>query len=116
MGEPIAKKLCSSLKKTSKKHPWIDFSTSEADMERHRKGFGPQNTKASNDWAVQNFEVWREARKASKPHKSCPGVLLSDYASQVDCWLCFYLVETREEDGSPYSPKMFCLLLAGLQP
>jgi len=71
-GQPKAKRLHLSLNKKSKERAQFNFSTSEVDVERHRKGFCPQNTKASNDWALRNFEQWRQARNALKPGESCP--------------------------------------------
>jgi len=95
--QPKAKRLRLSLNKKSMESARFDFSTSEVDVERHRKGLCPQNTKASNDRALCNFEQRRQARNALKSGKSCAeDILLNDDVSQVDRWLCTYLHKKRQ--------------------
>ena len=93
-----------------------DFSTTSEEVERHRQGFCPRNTKATTNWSVRNFEQWRQARNAAVADESCPSnILLSDNVSDLDYWLCKYLVETRREDGLRYPPRTLHALLSGIQ-
>lgn len=113
---PIPKRKRLSLKKKPKATERYDFAVSEDDVERHRKGYCPKNTKINTDWAVRSFHQWREARHSSKPTDSCPpNILLSDDVSELDRWLYRYLTETRKTDGSEYPPRTLYLLLTGVQ-
>ena len=81
------------------------------------KGVVPENTKRRNAWARKNFTDWAESRNSSVLNSDgdVPVDLLeSQDAILVNKWLCKYIMETRQSDGTPYPPKSLYSLLCGL--
>ena len=75
----------------------------------------PANTMKANLWAFNNFQAWVAARKESHPSDPVPDNLLSSSDAETLCrFLCLYVMETRQEDGTCYPPIMIYSLLCGL--
>ena len=103
--EPAAKKVDNRF--------LFDVTTEE--LENFMEGGCPKNTTKSNEWAIRNFEAWRDARNKRFPEDLCPLDNLFDDKKVACQWLCRYVSETRKSDGAEYTPRSLYLLLAGLQ-
>ena len=72
-------------------------------------------TKYATDWAVRNFNTWRKSRNESITTCSVPLDLLENSnIHDLNHWLSFYIVETRNCRGEKYPPKTLYQLLSGL--
>ncbi len=87
----------------------------DATMKIAKQGVVPSNTRSSNQWALKNFEAWMTTRNA-RNSEQVPHDLLQSHDAKVVCkWLCYYIQETRKEDGEPYPPKTLKQLLCGIK-
>ncbi len=63
-----------------------------------------------NAWALRNFDAWKAATNKKHPDKPVPeGVFVS--STTVCEWLCKFVLEMRQENGSP---KLLYSILCGL--
>ena len=75
----------------------------------------PKNTDYSTKWALRNFEEWRKHRSSLYPETPVPcNLLQSGLPEELNTWLSYYVVETRNSKGDPYPPKTIYQLLTGL--
>ena len=75
----------------------------------------PTTTKYSTNWGVRNFNTWRKSRNESVTTCSVPLDLLENSnIHDLNHWLSFYVVETRNCRGEKYPPKTLYQLLSGL--
>ncbi len=80
-----------------------------------KQGVVPSNTRSSNQWALKNFNAWTVTRNA-RNSEQVPDDLLESHDAKLVCkWLCYYVQETRKEDGDPYPPKTLKQLLCGIK-
>ena len=110
-----AKKLKLSNKEPSGEH-WHFISDGEDDL---GKKFMPKNMAASTEWALANFNAWRQSRNkrfSGNPEKQVPVNFLegTDDPAALCKWLTLYVAEMRKQDGSKYPPKTLYSLLTGL--
>ena len=111
------KKLSLSLRKPEKENRWKFVE--EAEQESLGERFVSKNTAVSTKWAVSNFESWRESRNSRAgdvPDSELvpANCLQSSDSNLLNKWLSVFVVETRKQDGEPYSPKSLYLLLSGI--
>ena len=67
---------------------------------------------------MNNFSQWfceRKEKLALQDSHQPLDVLLTDDADELRQLLSFFVMETRKEDGSEYTPKSLYLIVAGLQ-
>lgn len=92
------------------------FDVTFDDLSKFKEGECPANTEKNTEWAIRNFESWRSARNKRYPEEQCPpNVLLETGSNELCDWLCKYISETRNVDGTEYTPRTLYLLLAGIQ-
>lgn len=73
------------------------------ELSESAKGVVPTNTKHSTQWALRDFEQWRENRNKCVPEDPVPEELFEKTDAEVLCkWLCCYVQETRKESGENY--------------
>lgn len=90
-------------------------TATEEDLDSYTEKQAPKNTNYSTTWAVRNFLDWIKQRNLRFPTVPVPEALLtSGTAKQLDRWLSFYVLETRNNKGKPYPPKTLYQLLCGL--
>ena len=90
-------------------------TATEEDLGSYTEKQAPKNTNYSTTWAVRNFLDWIKQRNLRFPTVPVPEALLtSGTAKQLDRWLSFYVLETRNNKGKPYPPKTLYQLLCGL--
>ena len=54
------------------------FNVTTEELENFMEGECPKNTTKCNEWAVRNFEAWRDARNKQFPEDLCPDRLVDD--------------------------------------
>ena len=92
------------------------FDSTNDYLEQLKEGETPANTIKNTEWALRNFEQWRNARNKQYPHEPCPENSLISGDDRAICnWLCKFIVETRRSNGEEYTPRSLYLLLAGIQ-
>ena len=75
----------------------------------------PTSTAQSTEWARRNFEEWRSARNTSFPEDPVPVDLLGKAnTDELNKWLSFFFLETRNQKGEKYPPKTLYQLMCGL--
>ena len=85
-------------------------------MGKAKEGVVPVNTWSANQWALRNFLQWANDRNAMSSSEKVPDDLLKSHDANLVCkWLCFFVQETRKEDGQPYPPRTLKQLLSGLK-
>ena len=74
-----------------------------------------ENTEASTQWAMKNYNAWAKSRSLIEPDNPVPHDLLSRNDPELVCkWLCCFVLEMRKEDGSEYPPSTICSLVSGI--
>ena len=91
----------------------FQFVTKEAE-EDLQKGFTPENTQRSTQWALNVFRDWKTARVDAQ-EEACPDDLL-ERANPADLvrWLALFAAEARNGKGENYTPTSISNLLAGI--
>lgn len=90
-------------------------AVTEKDLESYSEKQPPKKTAYSTAWAVRNYLDWVKQRNLRSPSAPVPEVLLTTGTSeQLDRWLSFYILETRNSKGNAYPPKTLYQLLSGL--
>ena len=85
------------------------------EREKVGKGVVPENTDASTQWALRNFNEWAANRCSVVPNDPVPKDLLASHNADLVCkWLCRFLIETRKTDGSVYPPSSLRSLICGV--
>ena len=113
--EAPAKRLKLSLPKDK---PRFATPLPEAKMAEISKGKKCANTERSTSWAVTTFKQWMKERNKACPNDLCPDDFLeanhSNDVSNLQRWLCRFVVEARKQGGEPYPPTTLQSLLSGL--
>ena len=119
---PIKKRrLSPSLKRKGKTNEQKDrfARLSEIELEECKKKHGCKNTDKSQLWAFCVFEAWIENQCGSEPDddqiRYKKSDLYAEDAKRVCSMLCKFIVEARQRNGSPYSPKTLLQLAINLQ-
>ena len=99
---------------TNQPNKRFQFDSFSNDLQSFKEGECAVNTAKSNEWALKNFETWRNARNKKFPDYPCPEDVFSNKKTACD-WLCKFVCETRKGDGKEYTPRSLYLLLNGLQ-
>ena len=103
--EAPAKRLKLSLPKDK---PRFTTPLPEAKMAEISKGKKCVNTERSTSWAVTTFKQWVKERNKACPNDLCPDDFLeanhSNDVSNLQRWLCRFVVEARKQGGEPYPP------------
>ena len=90
-------------------------TATEQDLNSYTEKQPPKNTAYSTAWAVRNYLDWVKQRNLRFPSAPVPEALLTaGTAEQLDRWLSFYVLETRNSKGKAYPPKTLYQLLSGL--
>ena len=90
---------------------------SDTNYDEMAKGYVPKNTSKSTNWAVNNFNEWRDERNKVFSDEQCPTDLLDspmDKNALLSYWLSRFLVETRQKNGNKYPAKTLYQLLCGI--
>ena len=88
---------------------------SSPEREKASKGVIPDNTEASTQWALRNFNEWASNRCILSPNDPVPKDLLASHDAELVCkWLSRFLMETRKTDGSLYPPSSLRSLICGV--
>ena len=118
-----------SLKKRSKENDPVPVNestrfeeafsvASEDQYDQLAKEFVPKNTGKCTTWAINNFYDWCKERNARFPDREqCPEDLLTKlpYDSRQLChWLCQFVAETRQKNGTKYLTTTLYQLLCGV--
>ena len=113
--EAPAKRLKLSLPKDK---PRFATPLPEAKMAEISKGKKCANTERSTSWAVTTFKQWMKERNKACPNDLCPDNFLeanhSNDVSNLQRWLCRFVIEARKQGGEPYPPTTLQSLLSGL--
>ena len=90
-------------------------ATSPTSLAKLAKYDPPKNTKLATNWAMRNFEEWREWHNSNQD-ELCPEEVISSTCSPslLGKWLQVYITETRNKKGDRYPPKTLYLLLTGI--
>ena len=92
----------------------FDFASDE-DLSELTKGLVPHSAAKSTQWAVKNFEDWRNARNACHPDNPIPHNALDSCDPEViNLQLSRFIVVTRKSNGERYPPSSLHQLLCGL--
>ena len=84
-------------------------------LETAAKGIIPPKTEQSTQWVVSNFESWSVSRASHSSSAAVPPNILCTNDAELVCkWLCCYVLETRNKDGSRYPPSTIRSLVSGL--
>ena len=116
---PQPKKMRVSLS-LQKKADRFNFDVEDSEILEAMKGNTVKNTVTNNKWAPNNFTHWCTARQEKAPlfeqDKRKPlEVLLTEHHEELCKILSSFVMETRKEDGTEYTPKSIYLMVAGLQ-
>ena len=84
------------------------------EMESYTDKKAPKNTAYSTKWALRNYRDWVQQRNSHSDQKVPEALLTSGSAQQLDHWLSFYVLETRNSKGNSYPPKTLYQLFSGL--
>ena len=85
------------------------------EREKASKGVIPDNTDASTQWALRNFNEWAGNHCFLTPDDPVPKDLLVSHDADLVCkWLCRFLMEARKTDGSLYPPSSLRSLICGV--
>ena len=106
------KKRCTKSNKENHSEPRFQFLT-EAEFDLMKEGYKPANTEKSTNWALRNFEAWKEARVEAELDP-CPADLFSTDSGVLCQWLSRFAAETRTTAGKAYTPSTIYQLLTGL--
>ena len=87
----------------------------ESQITAAQKDSVPVNTKKSTNWAVNVWRDWSEYRKqtCSAPNEHPPHILTCQ-VSELNNWLCRFVLEVRRKDGKPYPPSTLHQLCCGI--
>ena len=73
----------------------------------------PANTKKNTSWAINVWDDWAAYRMRQDP-TDCPPFLFTMQLSELNDWLCRFVVEVRRKDGKHYPPNTLHQLCCGL--
>jgi hypothetical protein len=114
--EPCTTRPRLSFSLSARKQSRFVPAVSDEEVVTASKGVVPKNTKRNNTWAINNFTEWKRHRNLQNPDDPVPEDLLECHdPATVNKWLCRYVLETRQENGSNYPPKSIYSLLCGIQ-
>ena len=83
----------------------FNFNVTLEELDSFKEGICPENTAKSIEWALRNFETWRNARNDRHPEDLCASDLFTTGSCEEICeWLCKFISETRKADGTEYTP------------
>ena len=113
---PAIKRLCLSLTTRRRAKAMKDSTNLECErfagpvdtttLETAAKGIIPPKTEQSTQWVVSNFESWSVSRASHSSSAAVPPNILCTNDAELVCkWLCCYVLETRNKDGSRYPPS-----------
>ena len=89
--------------------------SSEENLLELAKGFTPANTRSSTKWALNVFELWKQARNTHHPEDPVPqDLLVTCDPSLLNTHLSKFAVEARKANGEIYPPSTIHQLLCGL--
>ena len=92
----------------------FDFASDE-DLSELAKGLVPHSAAKSTQWAVKNFEDWRNARNACHPDNPIPhSALDSCDPGVINLQPSRFIVVTWKSNGERYTPSSLHQLLCGL--
>ena len=116
--DPPSKKRCTTVAEAQKADPQkaIEQFYDPSFYSSKSTAFVPRNTK-NNEWALSNFQKWREDRSRVYPDEPCPENLLHQIPCDVEAlayWLPWYACEARNKAGEKYPPFTVYSLLCGL--
>ena len=75
----------------------------------------PRNMAYSTKWALHNCTDWAKQRNSHSPEETVPPELLAAGSTeQLNKWLSFFVIETRNNKGERYPPKTIYQLLSSL--
>ena len=122
---PAIKRLCLSLTTRRRAKAMKDSTNLECErfagpvdtttLETAAKGIIPPKTEQSTQWVVSNFESWSVSRASHSSSAAVPPNILCTNDAELVCkWLCCYVLETRNKDGSRYPPSTIRSLVSGL--
>lgn len=90
------------------------FSSEETLLEL-AKGYTPANTCSSTKWALNVFELWKQARNKHHPEDPVPAdLLVTCDPVLLNTHLSKFAVEARKANGEIYPPGTIHQLLCGL--
>ena len=73
----------------------------------------PINTKKNTSWAVNVWDDWSAYRRQQDP-TDCPPCLLTMQVSELNQWLCRFVVEVHRKDEKHYPPNTLHQLCCGV--
>ena len=89
--------------------------SSEENLLELAKGFTPANTRSSTKWALNVFELWKQARNTHHPEDPVPqDLLVTCDPSLLNTHLSKFAVEAKKANGEIYPPSTIHQLLCGL--
>ena len=76
----------------------------------------PQKTKMQTDWTVRVWEQWAKSRNSRllPGEKPFSAEFESLTRSEMQFWLCRFVLETRKANGEPYNPNTLYQICCGL--
>ena len=116
LGEPSAKEEKLRLTKTRAAKERFRAPLKPEERSQAAKGVIPTNTKNATEWALRNFQQWREYRNQRSPEDPVPEDLFRAADMDVLCkWLCCFVQETRKETGENYPATTLRQMLSAFQ-
>ena len=78
----------------------------ESQITATQKASVPFNTKKNTNWGVNVWKDWSKYREqtCSAPEEHPPHILTCQ-VSELNNWLCRFVLEVRRKDGKPYPPN-----------
>ena len=86
---------------------------SSTDISALHESAVPLNTKKNTTWAVGVWNDWSAFRNSRDP-KDVPPCLLTIQTSELNDWLCKFVMEVRRKDGNFYPPNTLHQLCCGI--
>ena len=83
-------------------------------LEEAAKGFCPENTECSTNWALQVFNARRNQRNSQLRTKRPSNLLEQPCVLLLNKWLSASVIEAWRQDGKRYAPTTLSQLLSGL--
>ena len=92
------------------------FADPVTDLSEWTTPYVPPNTRKNTNWAISNFESWRNAYNLHKTTETCPPDILENVSDpkELSKWLSAFVIGTRTTEGKEYVPRTIIMLLAGL--
>ena len=88
----------------------------EKEFRTAAKGVVPTNTKQCNEWACRVYRSWVQQRneRGNCTEKVPENLLGSDNPELVCKFMCYFVLEVRQENGEEYTPGTLRCLLSGI--